>query len=64
MTKEGYISRLISLYSISNSGFYEEDHTEDKISALWKKMREDLTIFEFMEAWETVTKVKTYMGWS
>lgn len=64
MKKQEYIDKLISLYSISNSGFYGEDHTEDKISALWKKVREDLTIFEFMEVWETVAKVKTYMGWS
>ena len=42
MTKQEYISRLVSLYSISNSGFFKEDNTEDKISALWKQMKEDL----------------------
>lgn len=64
MTKQEYIDRLISLYSISNSGLFKENQTEDEISALWKKMREDLTIFEFMEVWETMVKIKTYMGWS
>lgn len=64
MTKQEYIGRLTSLYSICNSGLFKEDHTKDEISALWKKMREELNTFEFMKVWETMTEVKTYMGWS
>lgn len=72
MTKEEYISRLVSLYSISNSGFFKEDNTEDKISALkcrylisavWKQMKEDLGVIEFVEVWETVVRLKRKMGW-
>ena len=63
MTKQEYISRLVSLYSISNSGFFKEDNTEDKISALCKQMKEDLGVFEFVEVWETMVRLKRKMGW-
>lgn len=63
MTKQEYISRLVSLYSISNSGFFKEDNTEDKISALWKQMKEDLGVIEFVEVWETMVRLKRKMGW-
>jgi hypothetical protein len=63
MTKQEYYNQLISLYSIANSGLFKEDDTEDKISALWKQMKEDLGVFEFMEVWETMVRLKRKMGW-
>ena len=63
MTKEEYYNQLISLYSIANSGLFKGDDTEDKISALWKQMKEDLGVFEFMEVWETMVRLKRKMGW-
>jgi hypothetical protein len=63
MTKQEYYNQLISLYSIANSGLFKGDDTEDKISALWKQMKEDLGVFEFMEVWETMVNLKRKMGW-
>lgn len=63
MTKIEYINSLISLYSVANSGLFKGDDTEDKISALWKQMKEDLGVFEFMEVWETMVNLKRKMGW-
>lgn len=63
MTKQEYYNQLISLYSIANSGLFKVDDTEDKISALWKQMKEDLGVFEFMEVWETMVRLKRKMGW-
>jgi hypothetical protein len=63
MTKQEYYNQLISLYSIANSGLFKGDDTEDKISALWKQMKEDLGVFEFMEVWETMVRLKRKMGW-
>lgn len=63
MAKQEYYNQLISLYSIANSGLFKGDDTEDKITALWKQMKEDLGVFEFMEVWETMVKLKRKMGW-
>jgi hypothetical protein len=63
MTKQEYYNQLISLYSIANSGLFKGDDTEDKISALWKQMKEDLGVFEFVEVWETMVNLKRKMGW-
>lgn len=63
MTKQEYYNQLISLYSIANSGLFKVDDTEDKISALWKQMKEDLGVFEFVEVWETMVNLKRKMGW-
>ena len=61
MTKEEYIGRLIYLHIISEIAKKEDDEKslnliDEERTQLWKQIREEFGISDFMEIWEYVAE--------